>query len=142
MDNYSTKLKDPRWQKKRLEILQRDNWTCRKCGDTKSTLVVHHKDYLPKTEPWDYPNDLLTTVCEDCHLSEMDNAPIENMIVCFLRKNFWSDDLCSICYGLSKLPNMESADTWILSELLYTIFSNPTLRNKLTSDLFASMKVR
>jgi len=25
---YSEKLKDPRWQKKRLEILSRDNFTC------------------------------------------------------------------------------------------------------------------
>ena len=25
--SYSDKLKDPRWQRKRLEIFERDNWT-------------------------------------------------------------------------------------------------------------------
>lgn len=42
---YSDKLKDPRWQKKRLEILTRDEWTCQICFDTESTLVVHHQKY-------------------------------------------------------------------------------------------------
>ena len=42
---YAEKLKDPRWQKKRLEILERDAWVCQKCFDTKSTLHVHHRIY-------------------------------------------------------------------------------------------------
>lgn len=42
---YSEKLKDPRWQKKRLEILNRDEFACRFCGDNKSTLNVHHISY-------------------------------------------------------------------------------------------------
>ena len=32
---YSRKLSNPLWQKKRLKILERDNWTCKKCGDEK-----------------------------------------------------------------------------------------------------------
>lgn len=64
---YLEKLKDPRWQKKRLEILERDKWTCASCGDKKSTLHVHHIFYLSKTEPWDVPSGLLITLCEDCH---------------------------------------------------------------------------
>lgn len=62
---YSEKLKDPRWQKKRLEVLQRDNFTCMWCGDTKTTLHVHHNDY--KGEPWDVPDYFLSTLCADCH---------------------------------------------------------------------------
>jgi hypothetical protein len=64
---YLEKLKDPRWQKKRLEVLERDNWTCRACGDDKTTLNIHHSFYLPKKEPWEIPNGLLITLCEDCH---------------------------------------------------------------------------
>lgn len=30
---YSQKLRDPRWQKKRLEILERDSFTCQHCHD-------------------------------------------------------------------------------------------------------------
>ena len=64
---YSEKLKDPRWQKKRLEILNRDKFTCQFCEDTKSTLNVHHKYYLRGLDPWEYPNPSLITYCERCH---------------------------------------------------------------------------
>lgn len=63
--NYSDKLLDPKWQRKRLEILQRDNFTCDKCGDTETTLHVHHLKYTK--EPWDAPNKDLQTLCNDCH---------------------------------------------------------------------------
>ena len=64
---YAEKLKDPRWQRKRLEILERDGFKCIKCGDTKKTLHVHHVAYLRKTEPWDHPSSGLLTLCETCH---------------------------------------------------------------------------
>ena len=64
---YSEKLKDPRWQKKRLEILERDEWECKACGDKDTTLHVHHIFYIPGKEPWEIPNGLLVTFCERCH---------------------------------------------------------------------------
>jgi len=64
---YSDQLKDPRWQKKRLEILQRDAFQCSECGDDKSTLHVHHLYYVSKRMVWDYPEFALTTLCEECH---------------------------------------------------------------------------
>lgn len=64
-NSYSEKLKDPRWQKKRLLIFERDKWTCRCCGDNKTTLNVHHLTYAG--EPWECPDENLTTLCEDCH---------------------------------------------------------------------------
>ena len=63
--NYKEKLLDPRWQKKRLEILSRDEFTCQMCGDTKSTLHIHHKLY--NNNPWDVDNDKLITYCQHCH---------------------------------------------------------------------------
>lgn len=67
---YAEKLKDPRWQKKRLEILERDGWACQGCYGTEGTLHVHHRRYLPNRDPWDYPNNLLVTLCEECHEAE------------------------------------------------------------------------
>lgn len=64
--NYKEKLKDPRWQRKRLEIFNRDGFVCFHCGDDKNTLHVHHEMYIGK-DPWDTPDELLTTLCEDCH---------------------------------------------------------------------------
>lgn len=62
---YSEKLKSPKWQKKRLEIMQRDDWTCQICGDTETTLHVHH--YLYSGNPWEINNKYLKTLCENCH---------------------------------------------------------------------------
>ena len=63
---YSEKLKDPRWQRKRLEILERDHFACRDCLATDRTLHVHHCHY-EKCDPWDARNDVLLTLCEQCH---------------------------------------------------------------------------
>lgn len=65
--NYSEQLKSPMWQKKRLEILNRDNFTCQDCGDTESQLQVHHKSYVFGNKVWEYDNDNLVTLCETCH---------------------------------------------------------------------------
>src|SRR5690242_19093909 len=65
---YSEKLKDPRWQKRRLEVLNRDNFSCYWCGDKESTLHVHHEMYLGK-DPWDTPEECLTSLCDDCHFT-------------------------------------------------------------------------
>lgn len=65
--SYSELLKDPRWQKKRLEILNRDKFECRCCGRDDKTLQVHHIIYETGRKPWEYNNDDLITLCEFCH---------------------------------------------------------------------------
>ena len=62
---YSEKLKDPRWQKKRLEVLNRDQFKCRCCDGEKRTLHVHHIHYT--NEPWDSELLDLVTLCDVCH---------------------------------------------------------------------------
>jgi hypothetical protein len=63
--SYSDLLKDPRWQKKRLKILERDNFECQNCGSEDNTLHVHHYKYT-KT-PWEIDQNYLVTLCKDCH---------------------------------------------------------------------------
>jgi transcription elongation factor Elf1 len=69
MSNYSSQLRDRRWQKRRLEILQRDDFTCRMCGseDNSEQLHVHHIFYAKDTPIWDYPDEALLSVCSTCH---------------------------------------------------------------------------
>lgn len=62
---YADKLADPRWQRRRLEIYQRDHFTCQFCTDSRTTLAVHHLSY--RNNPWDVPLDQLKTVCIHCH---------------------------------------------------------------------------
>lgn len=66
-NNYGEKLQDPRWQRKRLEILERDLFTCLLCGDKNTTLHIHHKEYLPGRQPWEYEDDNFLTLCKHCH---------------------------------------------------------------------------
>lgn len=58
---------DPRWQRLRLEIMQRDKFSCCCCGDDTTTLNVHHKWY--DGHPWDVPVHALQTLCRPCHES-------------------------------------------------------------------------
>lgn len=67
MTTYSEKLKSPKWQKKRLEILQRDEFMCTYCEDAESELHVHHKKYIYGNEVWDYENENFITLCKPCH---------------------------------------------------------------------------
>jgi hypothetical protein len=67
---YSELLKDPRWQKLRLEIFERDKWKCQSCGSAENTLAVHHRSYMRGLKPWEYETFLLVTLCEECHASE------------------------------------------------------------------------
>jgi hypothetical protein len=67
-NDFFTQYKDPRWQKKRLKIMERDNFMCTSCQDDGNTLNVHHRvPYRKDTKPWEYEDDELTTLCEVCH---------------------------------------------------------------------------
>lgn len=67
---YFEKLKDPRWQKKRLECLEAADWACHRCRDSESPLHVHHKQYLKGRQPWEYEVGQLEVLCEGCHKLE------------------------------------------------------------------------
>lgn len=66
---YKEQLADPRWQRKRLQILERDKFTCQYCLDTTTQLQVHHRRYDKtfQTLAWEYPNHVYQTLCKDCH---------------------------------------------------------------------------
>jgi len=64
---YSEKLKDPRWQRKRLEIFNRAGFKCEECKEVDKTLHVHHRYYEKGVDPWDYPDNALQSLCEECH---------------------------------------------------------------------------
>lgn len=64
---YSEKLKDPRWQRRRLEILNRSDFACEVCLSKTKTLHVHHKLYRKGAQPWEYADHELAALCEDCH---------------------------------------------------------------------------
>jgi hypothetical protein len=70
--SYGGLLFHPKWKAKRAEILTRDNNRCIICTNS-NKLEVHHRQYHMIKEtghfkpPWDYPDNLLITLCVRCH---------------------------------------------------------------------------
>ena len=108
--SYSEKLRDPRWQKKRLKVMERDGFLCTHCKIDGDTLNVHHSYYRSGRDPWDYPDESLITVCEKCH------AKIEAMRVRFGIETASSVKRCALFHELlcsEKLVSLVSElDDW------------------------------
>lgn len=64
---YYELLRHPKWQEKRLRIMQRAGFECENCGDSESILNVHHTYYEKGKSPWEYPDESLRCLCDPCH---------------------------------------------------------------------------
>jgi len=137
MMTYSEKLKDPRWQKKRLKIFERDKFTCQKCADKETTLHVHHRIYLRGKDPWDYPDNCLVTLCEPCHQIETDIASTNQKILIdeLLKVGVYSSDMDYFGYIISE--SIKSIGYKNFEFLLYRLHTelDPTFRIKVVSDI-------
>ena len=131
---YAEKLKDPRWQKKRLEILEAANWKCQSAAcqsGSEATLHVHHKVYIKGKQPWEYDDWAYKSLCEDCHKYAQQKMDLAYQ---FLAKH----DLLT-----ESLADMESCDgnAGAFSSLCYSIsIWNPDLQEKLLLVLQSSLK--
>lgn len=120
---YSEKLKDPLWKKKRKEILAHDGFKCRHCPTSDTELHVHHKYYLQEKEPWDYPDDCFITLCCDCHDSEHSKlVELDNHILNCLRQNFMADEISEICEGFLNIKPDHIPE--ISAKMIQWLFSN------------------
>lgn len=113
--SYADLLKDPRWQRKRLEVLEAADWTCSHCAETSRTLHVHHMRYIGGKAPWEYDPADLAVLCDSCHelvhsmikdlefaVSRMPIAAIENLLGYAAMLSWWGD-------GFQKYPVCGSA---------------------------------
>jgi hypothetical protein len=138
---YSEKLKDPRWQRKRLEILERDKWCCQRCFDSTSTLHVHHLRYIPGCEPWSYPQELYLTLCEECHSYEFEMMPssIDSLIEQIKHQGFLADDIRVLASAFNGLNILHSTD--VTAAIIEYVFRNNELFNYL-KDLYFKKNIR
>lgn len=99
--DYSKKLQHPYWQKKRLEILSRDNFQCKLCGADYKELHVHHRWYVFGNEIWDYPDNCFETLCHECHAYvEMHLKDADHDIKLQLRRTYINQDDYGCFIGL------------------------------------------
>jgi 5-methylcytosine-specific restriction endonuclease McrA len=86
---YAEQLNDQRWVNRRKQILDRDRYLCVRCFPLREeegweidaresndfdaddrVLHVHHLCYRSGFKAWDYLDEDLITLCEDCHQNE------------------------------------------------------------------------
>ena len=65
--SFSNAYSDPRWQKLRLRVFERDNYTCQFCGNTSIQQHAHHKWYRDGLLAYQYELKELITLCSICH---------------------------------------------------------------------------
>lgn len=132
---YSEKLKDPRWQKKRLEIFNRDEWYCRLCQDNEQTLHVHHLFYQKGKEPWEYENEYLITLCSNCHEEETSTRYAIERALCLelAKKGFMTSELINISEGFHELTILTAPE--VTASMINFALKTPTVMN-LIADLF------
>jgi hypothetical protein len=66
-ESYYELLRRPEWQKKRLAVMNAADFSCQECGATERTLNVHHRFYKKGAKPWEYVDEDLVCLCEECH---------------------------------------------------------------------------
>lgn len=122
-EQYLAKLRDPRWQKMRLQVLERDDWACQICSDTESTLHVHHRYYLGNREPWEYRLDALVTLCELCHKNESEGirSAEDDLILILKQSGAMTSEftmIAGIFAGCSQLNDYEWSVLWFVLDQL------------------------
>jgi len=136
--NYALKLKDPGWQKRRLEILGRDEWTCQKYYGSEHTLHVHHRWYENGKAPWDAPDEALVALCEMCHKEETKRRRgVEAGFVLALRRHFLSDEVEAIAKALSNMAEFHIPS--VMAGCIIWALKNPQV---MTDGYFSEMERR
>lgn len=64
---YKEMLLHPKWQKKRLEILEANDFQCELCLSEEKQLNVHHGYYDNALKLWEYDDLYLRCLCYECH---------------------------------------------------------------------------
>lgn len=67
MMTYQQQIKHPDWQRKRLEVLEINDYQCQMCAAKDQTLHVHHPYYRRGAMIWEYETVDLMCLCHKCH---------------------------------------------------------------------------
>ena len=113
--SYSEKLKSPKWQKKRLEIMNLRGFKCDKCGNEDEQLNVHHRFYIKGREPWEYDNDVFQVLCNKCHKIEHEKKDMVievipekyDLLISVINEDYSDVDISNLTYFLDNVKNEE-----------------------------------
>lgn len=123
MDNWGLGYKHPRWQKRRLEILTRDEFTCKGCESTEKMLAVHHLWYEDGADTWDYPDEALLTLCVECHEYETEQLKVEfrALTKALRRQGFMSTAVRILTKGITTIERAGEPDHIVAAAIAYAV---------------------
>lgn len=99
---YWELLRDPRWQRVRLQVMERENFRCQECGSAEQTLNVHHCYYRKGLKPWEYPIGTLRCLCEACHKTAHETLDLLKQVVSEGNyKTLWR--ICAYAHALIRI---------------------------------------
>lgn len=107
---YFQLLKDPRWQKKRLEVMQRADFTCESCCESSDELHVHHGYYEQGKLPWEYPDKSYHCLCGLCHI----DAETARKEIRALAGSLWMESQFQLLDMLRYLSSLSQVDALLL----------------------------
>lgn len=139
---YAERLRDPRWQKMRLEILERDGWSFQNCGDTKNTLHVHHLYYLPEKDPWDYPESAYVALCKECHEyeTEMLYNTCQDFVLIAKQAGFMTGGVQKIAAGLIDFKSGYQQE--VAGSIIGFMLSHNEVFERVAGEYFADCRKR
>lgn len=137
---YAQKLADPRWQRKRNQVLERDNYTCKLCGDNSNTLHVHHIAYN-HGEPWEIDTRLLVTLCAPCHGKETEQIKSAfTLLINTLKKSgLMSRDVYRLSEVFDEVKIEEKKNANIF-DIIFYLDNNPDLFKKCVNFIKKDLK--
>ena len=71
---------------------------------TPKALYVHHKYYVNGKNPWEYDNDALVTLCQDCHCNEHKSTHTPVYKDLYNKQLIAYAEICDRCGGSGYLP--------------------------------------
>lgn len=102
-EDFKAQYQDKRWYELSKRIKARDKNTCQMCGRNDRPVSVHHKVYRKGTKVWDYSDDELICICDDCHEIVTENSKEMYEDYCILKQNFrefgFSDNVLSCVFS-------------------------------------------
>ncbi|EGT5675344.1 hypothetical protein AGJ34_20455 [Cronobacter dublinensis subsp. dublinensis] len=108
---YSSKLRDPRWQRKAALVKKEADYVCQDCG-ARERLEAHHCYYTMMSqscEPWEYPLSALRALCHTCH----ETRPVPEIRIRAFLARLSQSQLTGLIDGLDNALNRFEANSFI-----------------------------
>lgn len=81
--------------------MQQHNFQCEICDSSDKTLNIHHGYYLSGLKPWEYPEESLHCLCEDCHKQTQS-------LLTLIKKSLTDCNILSQVFGYISALEMQS----------------------------------